>query len=349
MKEVVSILILGASLLGTASAQISTNGLVRDYPFTGNANDRSVNALNGTVTGATLTTDRFGTPNAAYSFNGTPNNYITIPPAGLNMNEYTYSAWLYLSSYPMNGDRYFALSIGSSAGDQFINYNNNVTFATPIINGWGGGGYNTNHPLGFIYQYDTADLNQWYHLVVTRNTNTIKTYVNNVFVDSIVVQSGDVAYYGSGALSATVGLRFSGDYPFHGKIDDLRLYNRSVTPYEISALYNENICKQTITVTDTLIINGSITGYNPITYNNTIKVYPNPTKDHLIIDNGNLSTLVGCTIKITNALGQTMFTSAINQQQFNVNLASFTGKGVYFIYIIDAQGSTTDIKKVVLQ
>ncbi len=349
MKNLLSILIVGASLLGTAYAQISTNGLVRDYPFTGNANDRSVNALNGIVTGAILTTDRFGATNAAYSFNGTPNNYITIPPEGLNMNEYSYSAWLSLSSYPVNGERYFALSIGSAAGDQFINYNNHYAFATGNGNGWGGGGYNTNHPLGFIYQHDTANLNQWYHLVVTRSLNTIKTYVNNVFVDSIVVQSGDVAYYGSGALSATVGLRFNGGKAFHGKIDDLRLYNRAITPLEISALYNENICRQTITVTDTLIINGAIIGYNPITYNNTIKIYPNPTKDHLVIDSGNFSTLVGCTIKITNSFGQTVFTSAINQQRFNVNLASFTRKGVYFVYIIDAQGSITDIKKVILQ
>ena len=44
----------------------------------GNSNDSSGNGNNGTVYGATLTTDRFGNANSANSFNGT-NNYIEIP------------------------------------------------------------------------------------------------------------------------------------------------------------------------------------------------------------------------------------------------------------------------------
>jgi hypothetical protein len=49
------------SLYLTATfAQIPTSGLVASFPFTGNANDASGNGNNGTVTGATLTTDRFG-------------------------------------------------------------------------------------------------------------------------------------------------------------------------------------------------------------------------------------------------------------------------------------------------
>jgi len=46
------------------------DGLVAYYPFNGNANDESVNGNHGTVYGATLTTDRFGNTNKAYSFDG---------------------------------------------------------------------------------------------------------------------------------------------------------------------------------------------------------------------------------------------------------------------------------------
>ncbi|MEY4127623.1 MAG: hypothetical protein RL737_1812, partial [Bacteroidota bacterium] len=46
------------------------NGLVGYWPFCGNANDASGNGNNGTVNGATLTTDRFGAANNAYSFDG---------------------------------------------------------------------------------------------------------------------------------------------------------------------------------------------------------------------------------------------------------------------------------------
>ena len=44
--------------------------MVLYYPFSGNANDSSGNGYNGTVSGATLTTDRFGAANGAYSFDG---------------------------------------------------------------------------------------------------------------------------------------------------------------------------------------------------------------------------------------------------------------------------------------
>ena len=47
---------------------VPTNGLVGWWPFNGNANDESGNENHGTVNGATLTADRNGTANSAYSF-----------------------------------------------------------------------------------------------------------------------------------------------------------------------------------------------------------------------------------------------------------------------------------------
>ncbi|MBK7851597.1 MAG: hypothetical protein IPJ66_10800 [Bacteroidetes bacterium] len=71
-----------ATGLGTGSAcQLSElpsslrQGLLAWYPFCGNATDQSGNGNDGTVYGASLTSDRFGQPGNAYSFNGS-NNYI---------------------------------------------------------------------------------------------------------------------------------------------------------------------------------------------------------------------------------------------------------------------------------
>jgi hypothetical protein len=62
-------------MTATLSAQnlpsyIPSNGLIGWYPFTGNANDSSGNGNHAAVNGAVLASDRFGNPNAAYSFNG---------------------------------------------------------------------------------------------------------------------------------------------------------------------------------------------------------------------------------------------------------------------------------------
>ena len=67
------------SLIGLSGfAQVNLDsGLVAKYYFNGNANDESGNGNNGTVNGATLTTNRFGNANSAYNFNDT-SNYIDI-------------------------------------------------------------------------------------------------------------------------------------------------------------------------------------------------------------------------------------------------------------------------------
>ena len=58
------------SLFAQVPSYVPTNGLVGYWPFNGNANDESGNGNNGIVTGATLTSDRFGNANSAYSFDG---------------------------------------------------------------------------------------------------------------------------------------------------------------------------------------------------------------------------------------------------------------------------------------
>ncbi len=104
-----------------------------------------------------------------------------------------------------------------------------------------------------------------------------------------------------------------------------------------------------ITVTDTLIINSTITALNPPNNANTIKVFPNPTNDHITIDYGNFSIMNGYQLKIENSLGQEVFQTDITQQSDYLNLSTWGGNGLYFVHIIDPQGNTIDIRKILLQ
>lgn len=103
------------------------------------------------------------------------------------------------------------------------------------------------------------------------------------------------------------------------------------------------------TVTDTLIINATLTGLNPPSNLNTLKVYPNPANTHITIDYGNFVSMNGYTLKITNNLGQVVFTSPINQQSSYIDLSTWTGNGIYFVQIIDTQNNTIENRKIVLQ
>jgi len=77
---------------GVSAAPINT-GLVAGYGFNGDADDESGNEHHGVVHGATLTTDRFGNPNSAYSFDGNSDITLTSLESQLSTG-FTISLWV---------------------------------------------------------------------------------------------------------------------------------------------------------------------------------------------------------------------------------------------------------------
>jgi len=128
-------------------------------------------------------------------------------------------------------------------------------------------------------------------------------------------------------------------------------HNAKIGGYQVRCIKDIQTTFDTVhtKVTDTLSINAVLTGIAPPNNTNLIKIFPNPAKDHITIDFGSYAKMNGYTAKIINALGQTVFTSPINQQQTSINLSSWSGKGVYYLQIIDAQSNIIDKKEIVLQ
>ncbi|MCM2272836.1 MAG: LamG domain-containing protein, partial [candidate division Zixibacteria bacterium] len=100
MKKTAYLLMFAAILVSSAVGQSSQN-LIAYYPFSGNAFDESGNGLNGTVSGPTLTTDRNGISNSAYSFDG-DDDYIQISDSELLNPEsgVIVEAWINPTSLP---------------------------------------------------------------------------------------------------------------------------------------------------------------------------------------------------------------------------------------------------------
>jgi hypothetical protein len=112
MKKMVLLFAFSASIVVSVHADL-TNGLIAYYPFNGNANDESGNGYTGVVYGATLTVDRLGRVDSAYSFNGT-NNYITaaIPNLPAGTAPRTITGWLKPAPQP-----HILSAIGYGAGN----------------------------------------------------------------------------------------------------------------------------------------------------------------------------------------------------------------------------------------
>jgi hypothetical protein len=131
----------------------------------------------------------------------------------------------------------------------------------------------------------------------------------------------------------------------------LKLNSNSCTYtfYDTVTVYHYDTVTVYTAVTDTLIINTSVTGLTPPNNMNTIKVFPNPASTHITIDYGNFAIMNGYKLRIENSLGQQVFQTNITQQTDYLSLATWGGNGLYFVRIIDQQGNTIDIRKIVLQ
>lgn len=262
--------------LGFLQAQIPTNGLLAYYPFIGNANDYSGNAQNATVNGATLTADRFGSPNNAYSFNGT-SDYISLPTASLvGLNIYSYSLWFRPANANNNGR---ILSIGESGpiGQSLFRQNTGALVGSSFNTG-------TTPSLSLI-QSNPAPNGQWSHVVVVRNNTAIRMFVNGVAVNggNNAATNSNADYGTLTPMLAVLGSRSSlanGSF-FHGLIDDVRIYGVALTQTEVAALYNEPECLTSVPLliapSSTLCSGGSVSLTSLAGGNNTIKWFASPT------------------------------------------------------------------------
>jgi hypothetical protein len=352
-----------AVLLGlriTATAQtppsyVPTDGLVGWWPFNGNANDESGNGNNGTVNGATLSLDRYNQPNRSFNF-ARSDHYIRVPnneSLSLDSN-FCISLWFRAES--------------TTAFNCFLSksscLNGNIPGYTCGLWDFFSGGQNPRVNFqAYPYLNDATptlpqeisviELNNWHHFVVTYEhlTNTMNYYLDNVFLESLEVNFeiddtnldliiGNHLDVFNGLCESTFMI---------GSLDDIGIWNRALTQDEVNDLYNANLCYEYITVTDTLIINLGPTGFNPVTYSNTILMYPNPSNEQLTIDYGDYATLAGYTLKIFNGIGQEIHSANINQQQEVLPLGTWGGAGNYQVVIYNAQGVPVDTRTIVLQ
>ena len=315
-------------------AQIPTDSLKMYLPFNGSAVDESGNGNNGTVHGAILTQDRFGNENSAFEFDGI-DDYISISSIVELPDAFTISTWVYINDFNIGNSIISSYPGAGNDGYEFLAGTDNNSHPKIHING------------SEILTASEDDLVEdvWYHLVaIYDGVSNAKIYVN-----ADLVSSDDGFSNGQqNTVEPFIGRSINSlNNFFSGKIDDVRVYNRALDSTEVSTIYDESLCYETITVTDTLIINANITGYNPVVFNNTIKVYPNPASDHLYIDVDDNS--IGYELKIINTLSQVVFETTLSQSQYSIDLNSWTGNGTYFVQFHNSNGNLIDVKKIIIQ
>ena len=209
-------------------------GLLLHSKFEGNLLDSSGNNLNGGVAGgpSSFVEDRNG--NTESALNLTNNAYINYGNPGIVQqltNQVTISLWIKQTP-------------------------SNFGFGTPLLNKWQGNGLylgldsyqaapgqaNQNRVRwrvnsGTVINSNTNVIhNQWHHIVVTYNGAQLRIYQNGVL-------TGQANH--TGTITNTItNLQFGrqanglGNATYRGDVDEVKLYNRALSPNEVSTLFN---------------------------------------------------------------------------------------------------------------
>lgn len=208
-----------------AVASSLADGLVAYWPFDGNAKDASGNGNDGTVNGATLTSDRNGKADGVHHFDG--DDTIEVPDSislRSPTNAISIAVWIKPDT------TYIIIPIlGKGITNRQYGLWSDCNRSLQINEEWGV----TDLYVG-CNQSPGLQVGVWRHLVVTWDGKTCKAYADGV-------QFGERE--GEGVLPANNEALFIGvDHPgnseyFRGDMDELAIWNRTLTAEEVGRLY----------------------------------------------------------------------------------------------------------------
>jgi len=219
-----------------------------NLPFDTNSSittrDFSTNGINGTLEGNLTWNNTDCAVGGCYEFEGS-DSYIDLEPDNFfQMEHRTVSLW-FKDANPSNA-AHLAFAGGQSspnryyirvdASDLYIAVGNSDDFATYTI-----------------------EKDVWYHIVVTYENNSVSdsgnatVYVNGTFLTSTLANL-------SGSSGVNIGSYGDGQNTFwNGSIDEVIIFNRTLSPEQILAIYDAGINNHSI---DTLVSQETTVGDN---------------------------------------------------------------------------------------
>ena len=304
------------------------NSLVLCLPFNGNSTDESGNGYNGSVGGSSLITDRFGHANSAFAFDGIT-NYISLAKLLPDQSTLSISAWINPTGNTTNYGYVFFDGNANCGNDLGLVYWNNTirivaTKSGAILNGINGSAQATLPSNSF---------NGWFHIVWTMTSTQSKIYLNGNLASTINISGSNVGYHftptlgcfndGGGAPCGSSKASF-----YKGGIDDIRVYNRLLSPSEVSLLYS-------FVYTNLVNVEEKV---------NEIRVYPNPSHGLLNIES-NLKTDDVMLVEFYDLIGKNVKHVEISKSNSSIDISNLNS-GIYSVII----RTETEIKiqKVIL-
>lgn len=234
-------------------------GLVAWYPFNGTTLDSSGMGNHGVNYNATSTAGKNGQPGTAYYFNGTSAK-VAVPANASIQPSYRLSVavWFQPDVKTLTGWGTVLTKRYLPATDPYNSYAistyNNAKWSFGISNGTPG-----SHKA--LYTKATTPYNAaWIFMVCVYDSNSMKIYLNGV-LDTTTTFSGALGYT---TQDLTIGSTNTGPNDFYqGKIDDIKIFNRDLTPQEVIRLYLGNFTNNYFSKSSGPLDSLSTWGINP--------------------------------------------------------------------------------------
>ncbi len=337
LKTTITTVNILLAFVGSQAQSPVSSGLIAKYCFDGDGKD-AIGVKNCTVYGATPSTDRLSRPNRAYYFDGV-DDYIQLPNDVWVYNDLTICGWIKVDSYK-NFARFFEFGNGTVAGNNVV-YSPTPTGA-PSIDAYHVHTDSCGGAIGtFTYAHGPSfPLGVWTFVAIVQRGSSAEVWRNglNVTITSMVVPPPcnivrKQNYFGRS--------NWSGDAYFHGSMDNVRIYNRALTPSEIDTLYKlDDLCTQT-SITESVADR---------TNRYLSQNFPNPTDGNTEIEytlpSGNQHASIG----IFDITGRKIKSFNLKSNSGVGNIIIQKGElipGLYF-YSLISDGKTLDTKKMMI-
>ena len=341
------LLILATALLSlTAFSQVPnyvpTNGLVGYWPFNGNANDKSGNGNNGTVNGATITSDRFGNMNSSYYFSSAgcePRIDVNINTSAVQ-TALTISIWMNKMGVGCSGPRLFEFYPGVDGPGMARSWeapNSSIGIGSITSTGFAADAIIPESPIGV-----------WSHIVYTNDGSFAKFFKDGALYTSFVV-TGNPILSGNASFGR---MNHPANDAYNGSLDDIGIWNRALTVCEIQDLYHSELNSLAVSGgADESICNGdqltlTASGSQNYSWNNGVvdgaPFSPTNTLEYIVTaDSAGCQSADTLTVFVNQPTNSTLNETALDS--FTLNGQTYNQSGTYTQVIPNAAGCDSTI------
>jgi prepilin-type N-terminal cleavage/methylation domain-containing protein len=191
------------------------------------ANDISGWNNNGTISGATYSTDTPSGSGYSLSFNGISDNVAALNSPTLNEDR-TFEAWI----KPTSGTEAMTIieeGVGSAAQMYYV-YTTGANSGKLAVDSWS---------RGWHYSSALVNIGKWNHVVFVYNSSNmkIKFYINGVY-DTETPAYNSPGFYDTNDINIGGDPILSSGTYYNGLIDEVRIYATALTAFQIQSQYH---------------------------------------------------------------------------------------------------------------